>query len=211
MLLSLGRHLLTQQSLVYEHVFRPSARVSLVFSIASITLLGFLVIHRPSSTIPDTVSCLPSLHDATASPGRRVMPLWLLVTRWRHCFLPPVHGALFFPRFHIVEQSPGLAPEAPDYLQEPRPVYREDAACGTVLPGLVLCFFTAMADTRTLLLPTFPFHSFSRLRYYPRFRPRPRLAFVLSSLPPFPFPPQTRQRRHTLSTVLSITKWVCIQ
>ena len=76
----LGRHL---------HLFPGS----LIFPIASITLLGILAILRPSSPIPHHVPCLPSLgagpqHDATASLGRRVLSLWLLVTRWRR---PPAH------------------------------------------------------------------------------------------------------------------------
>ena len=218
----LGRHILNQNSLIYEYAFSPSARVSPVFLITSVNFLGFLVILRPCSTIPDHVPCLPSLgagpqHDVTASLGRRLLPLWLLVTRWyrpllmfsdppllslhkfpdslsplpsslsrprscsgsrshpcprahfrprprsRHRFLPLVPGALFSPRFHMVVEAPGLAPKAAGYLQAPYPVYREDAACGMVVPGLVLCFIPDMADTKTLLLPPFLFHFRPRL------------------------------------------------
>ena len=61
-------------------------------------------------------------------------------------FLPP----LFSPRYHIVGHAPGRAPEGAGYLQAPPPVYRDDAACAMAVPGLLLCFFPDVADTRDI-------------------------------------------------------------
>ena len=74
----LGRHLLDQNSLVY--FFSTTARVSPVFHVVSITLLGFLALTRPSSALLGLVFRLPSLgsgspHDATVSLGRRAFGL----------------------------------------------------------------------------------------------------------------------------------------
>ena len=137
---------------------------------------------------------------------------------YRNRFLPFGPGTLFSPRYHIIGQEPGLAPEATGcYLQVPPPIYRDDAARGMAVPGLLLCFFPGVAGSNVLLSLPFPLPScslfrlrsrpcscsgpLSRLRYCPRFRPssrpRSRLALALSFPPPFPFPPSSRS--HPLS------------
>ena len=80
----LGRHLLNQPSLV--SVFFSTTLVSPVFRIAYITPQGLLVLLHPSSALP--APSLPShlwalvlRMEATVSLRRRVMRLWLLVTR----------------------------------------------------------------------------------------------------------------------------------
>ena len=130
-----------------------------------------------------------------------------------HRLLPAVPDALFSPSYHIVGQAPNIRPKASGYQQAPHHAYRDDAACGMVVPGLLLFLFSDAADTRVFLLSLFPFHSrsrsrpffsprshsriFTRLRYSPRFpphfRPRPRLAFLLSPPPltSFQNPPLT--------------------
>ena len=73
-----------------NHYFLISlcSSISLVFHIASLTLLGVLALICLSSTFPDRTYRLRLLgsgllHDATASLGRRVLRLWLLITLWR--------------------------------------------------------------------------------------------------------------------------------
>ena len=39
-------------------------------------------------------------------------------------------------------------PEVADYLPVPPPIYKDDAACGTVVPGLLRCIFPYLADNR---------------------------------------------------------------
>ena len=57
----------------------------------------------------------------------------------RDGFLPPVPGALLSVRYHIVGHAPDLVPETADYPQAPPPVYRDDAACGMAVHGLLFC------------------------------------------------------------------------
>ena len=101
----------------------------------------------------------------------------------RHHFPPPVPGTLLSPRYHIVGQAPSLTPEAAGYLQAPPPVYIDNDACGMAVPGPLLCFFSDVVGTKSLLLPPFPAHyySLSRLRSRPcsRLRSRLRLCRVL--------------------------------
>ena len=73
-----------------NHYFLISlcSSISLVFHIASLTLLGVLALICLSSTLPGRTYRLRLLgsglpHDATASLGRRVLRLWLLITLWR--------------------------------------------------------------------------------------------------------------------------------
>ena len=71
---------------------------------------------------------------------------------FRHRLLPPVPGALFSPRFHIVGQAPSLAVEAAGYLQAPPLVCRNDTACGMTASDLLCClrvFFTLTDRTST--------------------------------------------------------------
>ena len=80
-------------------------------------------------------------------------------------------------------------------------VYSIDyAARGMTVPGLLLCFFLDVADTRALLLPRFPLHSplsfpfpfpfpSPLLSFRPRSRPRSHLAFAHSPPPGSRFRP----------------------
>ena len=121
----------------------------------------------------------------------------------RHDFLFIIPVALISPRYHVVGQALCVALEASDYLQVPSPVYKDYAARGKEVPGLLFGLFSDLVDTRALL-PPFPFYSrsvsrlrslpSSHLRYCPRFRTYSYLASTLLSPPSFSLPPRLRSR-----------------
>ena len=115
----------------------------------------------------------PSLSSCHSRPRSRSTPRPRPSSR--PCFQSIFPGALFSSRYLIVGQAPGHAPDVVGYLQASPPIYRDDAACGMKVPGLLPSFFPDGADTRALLLSRFPLHyrSLSRLRSSPRSRSRP--------------------------------------
>ena len=93
----------------YIIIFSHPSQVSPVFRVAYITFLGFLDLLCFPSALPDPVPRIPSLsscppYDATFSLGRRVLRLWLLVTRWRH---PP--SSVFRPTSITISKVPRLS------------------------------------------------------------------------------------------------------
>ena len=196
MRVSLGRRVL-RLWLLLTHWCRPLARL---FQPAS-SITSYVV----GLSFPSTLFSIPVLVPV---PAPSMFPPCS-----HHRFLPLVLDAMFSPLCHIVGQAPNIRPKASGYQQAPHHAYRDDAACGMVVPGLSLFLFSYAADTRVLLLSPFPLHSRSRsrpffsprshsriltrLRYSPRFpphfRPRPRLAILLSPPPPTSFqtPPLT--------------------
>ena len=132
-------------------------------------------VFRLGSLAPSLVH--PSLHSR---PHSRPYPRPCS----RHGLLPPVPGARFSSLYHK-RQASDLVPGAVDYLQAQSPIYRDYAACGIAVPGLLLCLFPDMAAIRALFL--FPLQSRLRLHSSPRSRlrcrPRSRLTSVLSSMP----------------------------
>ena len=161
-----------------------------------------------SRSCPNPCPCAHSLTRPRSRPRSRPCS--------RHRFHLLVPGTLFSPRYHTVGQASGLAPEkllATCRCHLLPTVYSvDDAARGMAVPGLLICVFPDVADTKALLLPPFLLNSRSRsrLRSRPSSRSRPcsllvptppvplpapspllsppRLAFILSLPPPFPFP-----------------------
>ena len=144
----------------------------------------------PSRSVPH--SC-PRAHSRIRPPSRsRPRPCS------RHRFPPPITSGLFFSGYHIIGQALELAPKAAGDLQAQPFVCGDDAARGMAVPGLLLCLFPHVADTKALLLPPFsllipvPFHV-SHSVPDPTSSPFPVSATALVSVPaPSPFPPGVR-------------------
>ena len=126
-------------------------------------------------------------------------PVPVAVSRYR--FPPLVPGALFSPRYYIVGQASGLAPEAFGYLQTPPSVYGVDVAGEMTAPDVLLRLYLDAADFRALYPPPPPIHyrPRSHLLYFPRSRLRScpvpvpvSVSCSFSSPPSFPFPPRPR-------------------
>ena len=106
-------------------------------------------LDRPRSRSRSRLYACPRVHSR---PRPRPHSCLHLRPCSRHRFFLSVPGTLFSPRYHIiVRQALGLAPKAAGYLQALPPVYRDDAVCR--IPGLLLCFFLDVADTRRALSP----------------------------------------------------------
>ena len=80
-------------------------------------------------------------HVLLPSPVLLVVPVSALVPVSRHDFLFIIPVALISPRYHVVGQALCVALEASDYLQVPSPVYKDYAARGKEVPGLLFGLF----------------------------------------------------------------------
>ena len=163
------------------------AMVSLGRRVLRLCLLVTCSRHPPSRVFRSGLSLLFTLISILVpifSPVPAPIPTLVLIPVLIFPPAPaPVPGALFSLWYHIDGPAPGLARKAASYLQGPYLVYRDDAACGMAVPGVLLCFFPDVVVTRALLFPP----SLSVLVPFSVADPVPATAPVSAPLPsPFP-------------------------